>query len=334
LDCNLPLDYESEKRDRQFDWGLRERCSGRCPQNHESRTDVSLGCLFVKTLKNVLQEVEGDRIAVGHFNFSDLVTFSAISTAARELNLPVIVGVSEGERAFVGVRQAAALVKSVREECGQSIFLNADHTHSLAMAEEAASAGFDEIIFDASALPFEENVVQTRRAVEAIKSINPTVLVEGEIGWIGASSEILEKSPEGVGVLTTAQEAKQFVDTTKIDVLAPAVGNMHGMLPSMVRGEIEKRLDISRIAEIKAVSGVFMTLHGGSGTRDQDFQQAIRAGMTIVHVNTELRLAWRRGLEEALQAHPGEIAPYKILPPAVTAVRAVVEQRLRLFAFR
>jgi fructose-bisphosphate aldolase, class II len=288
----------------------------------------------MKTLKDVLQQAEHAGVAVGHFNFSDLVAFNAIAATARGLNLAVMVGVSEGERAFVGVRQAAALVRSVREEYGQPIFINADHTHSIAKAQEAAKAGFDEIIFDGSELPFEENIVQTKKAVEAIKSINPAILVEGEIGWIGASSEILEKAPEGVGVLTTPQEAKQFVDATKIDVLAPAVGNMHGLLQSMVHGETEKRLNIGRIAEIKTAAGIFMTLHGGSGTHDEDFQHAIKAGMTIVHVNTELRLAWRRGLESALQAHPGEIAPYKLLPVVVGAVSEVVEKRLRLFNFR
>ena len=288
----------------------------------------------MKALKDVLQEAERTTVAVGHFNFSDLVGFNSIVAAARKLDLPVMVGVSEGERAFVGVRQAVALVRSVREEYGHPIFLNADHTHSLAKAEEAAKAGFDEIIFDGSGLRFEENVVQTGKAVEAIKSINPAILVEGEIGWIGASSQILEKMPEGVGVLTTPQEAKQFVEATKIDVLAPAVGNMHGLLQSMVHGETEKRLDIKRIAEIKATAGILMTLHGGSGTHDEDFQQAIRAGMTIVHVNTELRLAWRRNLGDALQAHPGEIAPYKLLPAVAGAVSEVVEKRLRLFNFR
>lgn len=288
----------------------------------------------MKTLKDVLQQAEHDRVALGHFNFSDLVTFNAIAATARALNLSVMVGVSEGERAFVGVRQAAALVRSVREEYRQAIFLNADHTHSVAKAEEAARVGFDEIIFDGSALSFEENIVQTRKAVEAIKSINPAILVEGEIGWIGASSEILETAPEGVGVLTTPQEAKQFVDATKIDVLAPAVGNMHGLLQSMLHGQSEKRLDIQRIAEIKAAAGIFMTLHGGSGTHDQDFQQAIEAGMTIVHVNTELRVAWRRSLENVLQAHPSEIAPYKLLPDVVEAVSEVVRKRLRLFNFR
>jgi fructose-bisphosphate aldolase class II len=287
----------------------------------------------VNILKDVLLSAERKNVAIGHFNFSDLVAFNAIVQAARHLDLPVMVGVSEGERAFVGVGQAVALVKSIREEYGQPIFLNADHTHSLAKAEEAAKAGFDEIIFDGSGLPFEENIVQTKKAVEAVKSINPNILVEGEIGWIGASSEILEKLPEGVGVLTTPQEAKQFVIDTKIDVLAPAVGNMHGLLQSMVHGETEKRLDIQRIAAIKAEARIFMTLHGGSGTHDQDFQQAIKAGMTIIHVNTELRLAWRRGLESALQTHPAEVAPYKILPTAVQAVKEVVEKRLHLFNF-
>jgi fructose-bisphosphate aldolase class II len=262
------------------------------------------------------------------------VAFNAIAATARELNLPVMVGVSEGERAFVGVRQAAALVRSVRQEYDQPIFINADHTHSIAKSEEAAKAGVDEIIFDGSGLPFEENIVQTKRAVDAIKSINPAILVEGEIGWIGDSSEILEKVPEGVGVLTTPEEAKQVVDTTNIDLLAPAVGNMHGLLQSMIRGEAEKRLDIQRIAEIKAAASIFMTLHGGSGTHDEDFQQAIKAGMTIVHVNTELRLAWRRGLEKVLHAHPGEVAPYKLLPEVVGAVSEVVQKRLRLFNFR
>ncbi len=286
------------------------------------------------SLREVLTRAETDRVAVGHFNFSDLVAFNAIVAAARDQKLPVMVGVSEGEREFTGVRQAAALVKAVRDEYDYPIFLNADHTHSIAKAEAAAKAGFDEIIFDGSALPFEENITQTKKAIEAIKSINPAILVEGEIGWIGASSAVMEKIPEGVGVLTTAEEAKRFVDATKVDVLAPAVGNMHGMLASMVHGDVRKRLNIERIAEIKAAVRIFMTLHGGSGTNDDDFKRATKAGMTIVHVNTELRLAWRRGVEAGLAAEPNEVAPYKILGAAVEAVKKVVGSRLALFNSR
>jgi fructose-bisphosphate aldolase class II len=108
---------------------------------------------------------------------------------------------------------------------------------------------------------------------------------------------------------------------------------MHGLLESMVRGEEHKKLDIRRIAEVKkAAGGRFMTLHGGSGTNAEDFRAAIQAGMTIVHVNTELRLAWRRGIEKGLAENPREIAPYKLLPQAVREMQEVVMERLALFS--
>src|SRR5262249_17982305 len=121
--------------------------------------------------------------------------------------------------------------------CDCPIFLNADHTHSLAKAVEAARAGFDAIVFDLSALPFEQNVRQTKEAVESLKTINSAILVEGEIGDIGTGSEIHEKAPDLSRGLTSPAEAKQFVESTGVDILAPAVGNMHGMLKSMVQGK-------------------------------------------------------------------------------------------------
>jgi fructose-bisphosphate aldolase class II len=283
------------------------------------------------TLRGILQDAQARGEAVGHFNISDLVLLKAVLGAARELNVPVVVGLSEGEREFVGTGQIGALVKSLREEFGFPIFLNADHTHSLAKGIEAAKAGFDAIVFDLSALPFEENVRQTKQAVEALKAINPSMMVEGEIGDIGTGSEIHDSSPDLSKGLSTPEEAKQFVESTGVDILAPAVGNMHGMLRSMVKGETKKRLDLERIAAIKQASGVFLTLHGGSGTDDDDLRRAIAAGINIVHINTELRVAWRRGLEQGLAKMPDEVVPYKILPPAVEAVKQVVLSRLRLF---
>jgi len=285
----------------------------------------------MNSLPALLQKAQETRVAIGHFNISDMVLLKAVFAAAQEVKVPVLVGLSEGERDFVGTRQVAALVKSLREEFDFPIFLNADHTHSLAKGMEAAKAGFDSIVFDLSALPFEENVRQTRQAVEALKSIHPGMLVEGEIGDIGTGSEIHDKSPDLSKGLSTPQEAKQFVDSTGVDILAPAVGNMHGMLKSMVHGETRKHLDIERIAAIKQAAGVFLTLHGGSGTADEDLRKAIAAGINIVHINTELRVAWRHGLEQGLAKHPDEVVPYKILPPAVDAVREVVASRLRLF---
>jgi fructose-bisphosphate aldolase class II len=286
----------------------------------------------METLRKILEQADTAGMAVGHFNVSDLVTLKAVFEAARDLRVPVIVGVSEGERQFMGVRQVAAIVKSLREEYDFPIFLNADHTHSLPSAIEAAKAGFDWIVFDVSTLPFEENVRQTKAAVETLKSLRPDILVEGEIGDIGSGSEIHDAAPDLRKGLTSPAKAKQFVEQTKVDTLAPAVGNMHGMLKSMVAGDSKKRLDIKRIRAIKAEARIFMTLHGASGTDDNDLKEAIAAGITVVHINTEVRLAWRRGLDAALEKQPNEIVPYKLLPHVVDSVKQVVTARMALFS--
>src|SRR5258708_550498 len=205
----------------------------------------------MQTLGKILEHAETKGVAIAHFNISTLITLKPVFAAAGDLNVPVIVGVSEGERQFMGVRQVAAVVKSLREEYDFPIFLNADHTHSLASALEAAKAGFDWIVFDLSALPFEENIRQTKAAVEELKGLRPDILVEGEIGDIGSGSEIHNAAPDLQKGLTTPAEAKQFLEETRVDTLAPAVGNMHGMLKSMVAGDITKRLDIERIRAIK-----------------------------------------------------------------------------------
>ena len=284
-----------------------------------------------KELRSVLSGAQTKGAAIGHFNISDVAIWKGVVGAAQDMQTAVIVGVSEGERTYLGTRQIAAVIRSLDDETDVPIFLNADHTHSLASALEAAKAGFDSIVFDLSSLPFEENVGQTRQAVEALKSINSTIFVEGEIGDIGTGSEIHEAASV-TGALTTVEEARQFVQATGVDALAPAIGNRHGMSRSMVEGSSRKHLDLARIAEIKTAAKCFLTLHGGSGTEDKDFVGAIQAGINIIHVNTELRVAWRQGLEKGLAADTSEVAPYKILPEAIAAVERVVKSRLRLFS--
>jgi len=286
----------------------------------------------VEALRSVLTRLEKAGTALGHFNVADLVLLKAVLAAAAEIGGPVLVGASEGERDFLGTQELAALVKSQREESGLPVFLNADHTHSLTKAVEAAKAGFDAVVTDFSASPFAENVSRTKEALEAVKAINPSVLVEGEIGDIGTGSEIHDTVLNEFRNLSTPEEARQFVASTGIDVLAPAVGNMHGMLKSMVQGQTKKRLNIERIREIKKAAGIFLTLHGGSGTDDADFRSAIAAGINIIHINTELRVTWRRSLEESLTRQPNVVVPYKILPPVVDSVERVVASRLKLFS--
>ena len=291
----------------------------------------------MKSLLEFIKEAEQKKIAIGHFNIATLEQLRAIFEAGRELSesqnakIPLIIGTSEGEGGFVGFRQAAALVKSLKEEFDYPIFINGDHIRSLGKAQAIVEAGYDAIIFDASELPFEENLQKTKEAAVFIKSINPEILVEGEIGFIGSSSKLLEEIPEGAVVkpedFTKPEEAKRFVEETKVDLLSPAVGSIHGMFKNIP----EPNLDIQRIKEIKKASGVPLVLHGGSGVSNEDFLAAVSAGISIIHINTEIRLAWRRSLEKSLKDNPEEIAPYKVMPKVIAEMKKVVGEKLRIF---
>lgn len=280
----------------------------------------------MSNLEQTIKSAEKNKIAVGHFNISDLTALKAIFEAAKELDVPVVIGTSRGEADFLDRREAAALVKALREEYDFPIFLNADHAHSLKEIKEAVEAGYDAVLFDAGKLSLNENIKKTKEAVELVKSINPDVLVEGELGYIGNSSKVMEELPEGLSNLTSPEDAARFVEETGIDLLAPAVGNVHGI----IKGG-NPALDINRIKEIKAAVKVPLVLHGGSGISDSDFEKAIEAGISIIHINTELRVAWRKGIEGGLKENPGEIAPYKVLPEAVAEIKEVVRRRLQLF---
>jgi fructose-bisphosphate aldolase class II len=188
------------------------------------------------SLSKLLEQSQTSGVAIGHFNVSDLVLLKSVVSSALELQVPVMVGVSEGERQFIGTRQISALVHSLREELDFPIFLNADYTHSLESAVEAAKHGFDAITFDRSALPFEQNIYETNVAIEILRSISQDIIVEGEIGEIGTGSEIHEEGPSEPTAPTTPEEAKQYVAATGVAVLAPAVGNRHGLVKSMVWG--------------------------------------------------------------------------------------------------
>lgn len=278
------------------------------------------------SLKECIASAKSKGVAIGHFNISNSDGFWAVVLGAKELNLPVIIGVSEGERDFIGVREVAAMVKSYREATGQPVFLNADHTYSFDRVKEVIDIGYDAVIFDGTELSMEENVAITKKCVEYARSVNPDIIVEAEIGFIGKSSKILDSIPDGAQRLTTVDEAVDFVRQTGVDMLAPAVGNIHGI----VKGG-EPDLNIERIAEISKAANIPLVLHGASGNSNRDITDAISAGINIVHINTELRVAYKSGLVKALQDNPEEISPYKYLKSARQSMQKVVEEKLKLF---
>jgi fructose-bisphosphate aldolase class II len=286
----------------------------------------------MKTLREYIKEAGEKGIAIGHFNISNIEALHGIYNAAKKLNVPVIIGVSEGEEEFIGREEVATLVKMIRERDNYPIFLNADHHYSFESVKAALDAGYDSAIIDLVKLPLEENITITKQCVNYAKELGEKegrdILIEAELGFIGQSSKILDAIPEGVSeaTMTKPEDAKYFVEQTGISLLAPSVGNVHGM----VKGG-NPRLDIQRIKDIKEACGVPLVLHGGSGIADEDFTNAIKEGIDIVHINTEIRVAYKEALEKYLKENPSEVAPYKILKPAVEAIEEVVYNRLKLF---
>lgn len=283
-------------------------------------------------LRDVIKEAEEKKVAIGHFNISNIEALWAIFNAAREVGVPVIIGLSEGERDFVGVRQAVALVKSLREEFDYPIFINADHTYTVERVKEAIDAGFDAVIFDGAKLSLEENIAKTKECVDYARASGRDIMVEAEMGYIGTSSKVLDEIPEGASIdpesLVKPEDAERFVKETGVDFFSPAVGNIHGMLKGVKNPEI----NIELVGKVRAAAGIPLVLHGGSGIRDENFTDAIEAGISVVHINTEIRVAYRDALQAFVAENPDEVAPYRIMKPSVEAMQKVIEQRLRLFS--
>lgn len=289
----------------------------------------------MKTLRQQISEFEANGQALGHFNVSDSNQLNGIYQAARELELPVVIGVSEGERDFIDVESVLYQVRNYREVDNYPIYMNADHTYSVERAREVIDAGYDSVIIDGAELDYAENVAMTREVVAYTREVSEKtgreILVEAEFGFIGKSSKELDELPEGVATkefMTKPDEAKKFVLETGVDLLAPAVGNLHGML----KGMANPALDIELITQIRQLAGVPLVLHGGSGITDDDFIKAIDSGISMVHINTEIRKAYRDGIRDYLTEHPDEVAPYRFMSQGVANLKEVVKNRLELFA--
>ena len=254
----------------------------------------------MKTLREYIKEAEEKRVAIGHFNISNLESLHGIYNAAKKLNVPVIIGLSEGEEKFVGREEAIALVQTMRERDNYPIFINADHHIGFDSVKASVDAGFDVVIFDGAKSSFEENIKITKQCVDYVRQVTKEtsrdILVEGELGYIGSGSDIKDEIPKGAGIKTNPEEAGRFVQMTGVDLLAPSVGNIHGLIKSG-----NPHIDEELVKKIREVAGVPLVLHGGSGISDVDFANAIRAGVSIVHISTEIRIAYKEALEKFLE---------------------------------
>ncbi len=280
------------------------------------------------TLNEHLKQAREGQYAIGHFNFASEDVLKAIVEAAKESGAPcVMVGTSPGEADFVGLREAAALVRALSEDMQYPIFLNADHFKSFDKCKEAIDAGYDSVIADGSKLPTPENIAFAKQVVEYARSVNPAISVEGELGYLKGSSEVQTKVEISAEDYSKPAEVADFVAQTGVDRMAVVFGNIHGIVTDQ-----EEKLDIPHFAQIVAAAPApYYVLHGASGLSDADVAAAIQAGITNVHFNTELRVAYQHELAHQLAEHPTETTPYKYMGPAAQEVKKLVLAKLALF---
>ncbi|HTP57231.1 MAG TPA: class II fructose-bisphosphate aldolase [Candidatus Paceibacterota bacterium] len=279
-------------------------------------------------LRDFFARARAEHWAIGHFNFSTADVLRAIVSGAAEAGAPcVMVGTSEGEAKFVGLAAAVALVRAAREASGFPVFLNADHFKSFAACKAAVDAGYDTVLFDGGSLTYEVNVIETRRVWEYAQAARGPFMVEGELGYLKGSSEVQHQVRISARDYTKPAQAADFVTRTGIERLAPVFGNIHGIVTDQT-----ETLDIGHLMHIStAVPGAYLVLHGASGLGDMEVRAAISAGVTNVHFNTELRVAYAGGIKKELAHEPDQTTPYKLLAPAADKVRELVAAKVRLF---
>jgi len=281
------------------------------------------------SLNNYLRRATAEGWAVPHFNVCNLELLRGIVLAAAELRSPIMIGTSEGERALFTPAGAVVLVRALADEFGVPLFLNADHTHSVALAKAAIDAGYPSVHIDLSKLPFAENVAKTAEVVRYARKQKREISVEGELGALATDSSTVFKGKVKIdpASFTSPELALEFVHKTGIDRLAPAVGNYHGM------SQTKKNLDIGLIKELRAKlrKNVALVLHGGSGSGEVAFKKAIAAGIANVHISTELRVAYTKALRESIKKDPDEVVPYKLTGASTLAVQKKAAEFIKLF---
>ncbi|MEK9147559.1 MAG: class II fructose-bisphosphate aldolase [Patescibacteria group bacterium] len=276
-------------------------------------------------LKDYLLKAKQNNWAVPHFNVANLEMIKAIVESSEELKAPVMIGMSESEREFIGLDQAESIIKDYKK-AGAVVFLNADHSKSFESCKRAIDKGFDSIHFDGSHVSLKENFEITKKVVKYAKKKNIDISIEGELGCMPTeSSKIYNKKIEvKKEYFTKPKEARAFIETTGIDRLASVVGSIHGIAAN------NPHLDIDLIKRINIeVGNVSLVLHGGSGVLPLDIKNAIKAGISNIHISTELRIIYKESLIKSLSKD--NIAPYAIMEPVIKDMKEFIKEKIKFF---
>lgn len=271
------------------------------------------------TARDWLEKAKKEHFAIPALNAGTLEVLKAITEAAVEARSPVIIETAIGETKWMEAENILCLCRNYSDKYKVPIIINLDHAYTWEDVQPGLQAGFDLIHFDGSKLPYQENVETAKKVVAQAHANNQ--LVEGEMDRIpGEGSELHAAGSVDQTVIdqgkSTPENAAKFVSETGVDIFASFFGNVHGITEGYT-----PRLDIQLLTKIQqAIPDTFLSMHGSSGTPDDQVRAAVAGPVVKVNVNTELRLAYRQALEKVL-AEKKELAPYKFFPPVVEEVK-------------
>lgn len=262
-------------------------------------------------------EVGGSLPAIAAFNVITLEFAEGIVAGAERSGLPVLLSVSHNAVRFHGgLAPIAAGCRALAESATVPVALHLDHCEDAALVLACADLGFGSAMFDASRLPYDENVAATARVAELGRDRG--LWMEAELGAIGGKD-----GAHAPGVRTDPAEAAAFVADTGIDALAVAVGTSHAMTSRTARP------DTALIERLAAAVAVPLVLHGSSGVGDDGLRAAITAGIRKVNVGTQLSAAYTNALSANLGPGPD---PRAALAIARASIAEIVEHLLRVIS--
>lgn len=270
----------------------------------------------------ILQQATAERRAVPAFTVYTLESIKAVCDAAERVDLPVILQAGSSSYRATSRTTLAAAALAAGREASVPVGVHLDHATDPDEIRACVRLGYTSVMVDGSHLPFEDNVALTRSVVDDAHRAG--VWVEAELGAVAGDEDA---STDAVaGELTDPQQAGEFVDRTRVDALAVAVGTVHGFSATPVR------VDLERLRAIANSCAVPLVLHGASGVTDADLAAAVARGIAKVNINAELRRAYLRALASAL-VQGGDDLP-GLQARSIAAMSAVADAKLTLLAGR
>lgn len=271
------------------------------------------------------------KYALPAFNTSDLEMTQGIIHAAEAQKAPVIIQTSVGALEYAGMEELVGLIKTMARESKVPIALHQDHCHDFGLIKKLINLGYSSVMIDASHLPYKENLKLTKAVVSYAHKQG--VWVQAELGRL-LGNEDWQNVKSGEDLMTDPDEAAEFVAKTGIDTLAVAVGTFHGIPVDprikKVLSTLKEHVDMKRLKAIRQKVKIPLVLHGASGVGDSQLRQAVREGVAVFNIDTDLRVAFNKALRENLKKHPEIYDPRKILAPATENLAKAAAQKIRV----